>query len=234
MYRRKISSKRKSNRFLPKFLLAGFIALVLFVLYLQHTGSTPIQLIQQTKSQTTFAAEANQKIQQSHSGQAPLILQTDETWANTPYGSGNGENTLAKNGCALASLAMVLSYWQHRNVPPTEILDWAQNNYYIADAGTAWTIFPAFGTHFGLICQELGNNLSAAQEYLDQGIPVVVSVKAGDFTNDGHIMVLRDWTDAGISVNDPNDDAAKQHYQKIYAPDTIANQAINYWVYTAE
>lgn len=232
MVRRKISKNRK-QRF-PAFLMLVIIGLIGFVYYSQWQGTPSIPFLNHVRSQTAFASEANQEIRaNTDNTPVPLILQTDEKWADAPYGTGDGENTMAQNGCAIASLSMVLSYWQGRDVPPKEILDWAQNNYYVADSGTAWTIFPAFGAQFGLVCQDLGNNLSSAQSYLNQGIPVICSVTAGDFTDGGHIMVLRDWTDAGIRVNDPNDDAQKNHYQNTYDPAVIAGQAINYWVYTA-
>lgn len=231
MYRRKKSKNQK--QIFPQILMLAILILVLFVWYTQRSDKQFLPFLSRAGAQTTFASEANQDIQANTAEKrAPLILQTDEKWGSTAYGSGSGENTLAANGCAIASLAMVLSYWQNQDVKPTEISNWAQNNYYIADEGSAWTIFPAFGEQYGLTCQDLGNNLTAAQSYLNQGIPVVVSVKAGDFTNDGHIMILRDWTEAGITVNDPNDTPEKKHYQQVYTPETIAGQGINYWVYT--
>lgn len=222
MYRKK-ATRRKTK---PKFLMLLLVALIFFA-YLQ-INHNPV-LFGSSNTQTAFASEANQNLEGSST---PLILQTDEQWADTGYGFGEGENTLRMNGCGIASLAMVLSYWENRTVAPTEILDWAQNDYYMEDAGTAWSIFPAFAEHYGFHYQELGADLGSAQGYLAQGIPVVVSVSAGTFTTGGHIMVLRSWDEAGIQVNDPNDDPAKNHYQQTFDPGTIASEGVNYWVFT--
>lgn len=223
MYRKKATRKRQTK---PKFLMLLLLAVILFA-YLQ-INHNPV-LFGSSMNQTAFASEANQNLNGSPT---PLILQTDEQWADAAYGFGEGENTLRKNGCGIVSLAMILSYWDNRLVTPTEILNWAQDNYYMEGAGTAWTIFPDFATQYGLNCWDLGNDLGTAQTYLTQGIPVVASVTAGTFTTGGHIMVLRNWDETGITVNDPNDSAEKNHYQQSYDPTLIASESINYWVFT--
>lgn len=232
MYRRKIS--KSSNKSASKLVMLIFIGLIVIVLYFQRSADIPMPILQQAGSQTAFASEANQSIGQQKQPYrtAPLILQTEEQWAEDEYGFGGSENTLAMNGCAIASLAMVLSYWENRTVIPSEIINWSQNRYYVEGAGTAWSIFEDFGLHYQFNYLNLGNDLNAAETYLRQGIPVIVSVSAGNFTDDGHIMVLRDWNNAGINVNDPNDNQQKSHYQQSYDPAEIAAQTINYWVYT--
>ena len=90
-------------------------------------------------SQQDFSANANQYLQE-HGQNFPLLIQTDSRWADKSYGSGSAQNDLATNGCGITSLAMILSYWEHRTVYPTEILQWSGNQYYQAGQGTAWSI----------------------------------------------------------------------------------------------
>lgn len=177
-----------------------------------------------------FVEEANQYLMdQKHD--LPLILQTDERWYYQPYGTDLTDNFMGINGCALASLAMVGSYWQNRLIEPTEILSWAQNVYYLSGEGTMWSIFSDYAYAIGMTANDLGNDFATAKEYITLGYPVLVSVKAGYFTNVGHIMVLMLSEDGKIVVFDPNDSPSKRHYAQTFSDDLILNEAINYWVY---
>lgn len=227
--------RRKKNKF-SEILLIGLLALVALTWLLTLSPFKVFSGVTNAISQTDFANEANQQIiTQNPNKMAPLILQTDEQWAQHDYGissDGSSETTMARNGCAIASLSMVLSYWRDTPIAPNEILNWAQNNYYVEGQGTAWSIFPDFAGQYQLNYHDLGDDVYAAQSFLEQGIPVVASVVAGDFTDGGHILVLRDWTAEGISVNDPNDDPQKNHFTQRYSPEQIASQTIHYWAFT--
>ncbi|MGM0338689.1 C39 family peptidase [Enterococcus sp. AZ007] len=156
-------------------------------------------------SQQDFSASANQYLQE-HGQDFPLLLQTDSRWANKAYGSGSDQNDLATNGCAITSLAMILSYQEKRTVYPTEILEWSSNRYYEAGQGTAWSIFPAFAQNYGLSLQNLGKDQGQIQQHINQNQPLVISVNPGEFTDVGHIMVIKkDLQSDQLIVYDPND-----------------------------
>ncbi|MDH6364720.1 ABC-type bacteriocin/lantibiotic exporter with double-glycine peptidase domain [Enterococcus sp. PF1-24] len=229
---KKKNNSRSKNIF-PRVLMVALLSIILFVFFLQRDNLAAIPSFSNNNQQTAFAQEANQQIQTENADLklARLILQTDERWQEVAYGSGESENNLAKNGCGIASLAMVLSYWEKREVLPTEILGWAQNDYYVENEGTAWQIFEDFAIQYGLNFYNLENDLYAAQAYLSQGIPVIVSVQSGTFTDGGHIMVLRNWDETGIYVNDPNDTAEKSHYLQGYDAEVFLQDGVNYWVY---
>lgn len=183
-------------------------------------------------SQQDFSANANQYLQE-HGQNFPLLIQTDSRWADKSYGSGSAQNDLATNGCAITSLAMILSYWEHRTVYPTEILQWSGNQYYQAGKGTAWSIFPAFAQNYGLTVEDLGKDQAKIQEHLNQNQPIVVSVNPGEFTDVGHIMVIKkDLQSDQIIVYDPNDGPDKEHYMKKYSIDELMSQLANAWAYT--
>lgn len=191
--------------------------------YATHTGQDPIH---------QFAQNANAEIK-DRGGDMILLLQTDERWKDTPYGSGSVTNDLATNGCAITSLAMVRSFYEGREVAPTEILDWSKNNYYISGQGTAWSIFPDFAAKFGLNCTELGTNPEHIQAALNAGDPVVISVKPGEFTNVGHIMVLKNDLQGNLILYDPNDAADKRHFEKPYTLTQILDQTAGAWQYSS-
>lgn len=182
-------------------------------------------------SQDDFSSGANQYLQEQ--GQDfPLLLQTDLRWANEAYGNGTGQNDLATNGCAITSLAMVLSYREHRTVYPTEILQWSGDRYYEAGQGTAWSIFPAFAQNYGLNVQNLEKDQAKIQQSLNQNLPIVVSVTPGEFTDVGHIMVIKKSVQTEqVIVYDPNDSSDKAHYKQEYTLDQLMPQLANAWVY---
>ena len=106
------------------------------------------------------------------------------------YGSGEQQNTFADNGCAIASLAMIDSFGEIRHQNQTIFSNWAGNQFYLADQGTSWQIFPQFAEHFGYQFLDLGNSFEEAYKMIQQGFPVIVSVQPGTFTTTGHLMVL--------------------------------------------
>ena len=89
--------------------------------------------------QAAYNEQANEYLQEN-GVTTPLYLQTNEEWADYSYGS-DGTQTLSDNGCALLSLSMVLAYLREDNVSPLEVLDWAQDSYYVDGQGTDWRIF---------------------------------------------------------------------------------------------
>ncbi|WEV60851.1 C39 family peptidase [Streptococcaceae bacterium ESL0729] len=163
---------------------------------------------------------------------ANLILQTDERWANLPYGWGT-YTTFDKNACAIASLSMINANYQKGDLSVQNVLDWAKNDYF-TDEGTSWNIFPAFAEKYDYNFTDLGDNIDSALSYLSQGIPVVASVKPGIFTSVGHILVLSSLDDQGIHLLDPNDDAKKRHSLTAFSKEQIQNELAHLWVYTAK
>ena len=228
---RKPYKKRKKK---SPFVLFVFLGLLVGGVWLINGGSvlSDGQLsnpFQAKQSQQSFSKKANTYLKKRNPKTInyPLNLQTDERWSELSY----GDNTLGVNGCAIATLSMILSKEQNRVVEPTEILDWAKDVYFVEGAGTSWTIFQDFATYYGLPFKNLGNSINSALDYLKKDIPVVVSVAPGEFTDTGHIMILAASKDGNIQVYDPNDTPKKSHYKKTYTKDEISSQVINYWVY---
>lgn len=187
-------------------------------------------------SQAEYAELANSYLQ-DEGIKTPLLLQNDERWAYEAYGS-DGDQTIAENGCAPTSLAMILSYQEKRDVSPTEITDWAQDQYYEPGSGTDWSIFPAFAEKYQLTLHDLGADFTKAQTYLEQDIPVVVSALPGEFTDSGHIMVMTRYPaeeELALTILDPSDNDDKSHaYTAWYFPNEIIGEFQHYWAFTKE
>lgn len=224
--------RRKSNR--SSLILVVVTCLGALLVYWQMAkliqgDAAPLATFRQ--SQTDFAKKANAEIKDAGET-TPLILQTDERWSKSNYGYGQKDNTMGTNGCAIASLTMMLSFLDNKQHTPDELLDWAGNDYYVPEAGTSWDIFPAFAANYGYGYEGL-TDLAAMQERLNAGVPLIVSVKPGSFTTTGHIMFVKaaaaDATK--LRVFDPNDGPKKNHYQKLYTPQEVLGQVVQAWAF---
>lgn len=157
----------------------------------------------------------------------PLFLQTDEQWANLPYGT-DGQKNIAENGCAVVTLAMLGNFYG-MTCTPEDVQLWAKNDYYLYITGTSWNIFEDFASSHNLTCNNLGDDIDAVVAELEQGHLVVASLKEGRFTDVGHMILLTGYQNGKISMNDPNDDEKKLHRYQWFAVEEIAESGLNYW-----
>lgn len=159
----------------------------------------------------------------------PLYLQYQAPWGSMPYGTG----TIAQKGCCPTCLAMVLSYLKQETIYPNTVTAWTGNRYYVAGAGSSWSIFSAVAEHWGVTCTNLGTNAQSMVEELKEGKPVIASMSPGTFTKGGHFIVLTGITENGkIKVNDPNDNAVKDFKNKEFEVSLIVREAKNYWSFS--
>lgn len=156
----------------------------------------------------------------------PLYLQYSAPWGSMSY----GEGTISTSGCAPTALAMVVSYMTKNAVLPSDIVDYVGNQYYVSGQGSSWDIFSAVAIHYQFSCSNLGMSKENITNELKKGHPVIASMGPGQFTKGGHIIVLRGITEDGkILVNDPNDNATKNHKSIAFDLDFIIGQAKNFW-----
>ncbi len=131
--------------------------------------------------------------------------QGDPRWASDPYGAGKA--SIGSSGCGPTSIAMVVATLTgNSSVTPLTIANKYGGQYHPAGDGTSWAVFPVVGRDYGLQEQNLGTDLSSVPAILKQGGLVIISVGAGYFTSDGHIMVIRAVSADGTQffLADPN------------------------------
>ena len=154
----------------------------------------------------------------------PLLLQWDARWGYQPYGS----STVAVSGCAPACLSMAASYLTgDASVTPYRAAQFAeQQGYYVPGQGTSWSLLTEGASAFGISCRQLALDQAQIDAALDAGHPVICSMSPGDFTTEGHFIVLYGRTADGYTVRDPNSIARSE---KTWSYDRLSGQIAALW-----
>lgn len=152
----------------------------------------------------------------------PYYNQSDPKWGSTPYGK---SGTISSSGCGPTSMAMVLKSYG-TNVTPVDTAAWSQQNgYRVEGSGTAWTFFDAIGKTNGLTTNQF-LSIPTAKDYLSKNIPVIGSMKPGDFTKGGHFIVFTGYDGNNVVVNDPS---SRERSAKTWGADHALSQAKQFW-----
>ncbi len=131
----------------------------------------------------------------------PLFLQWDKRWGYQKYGK---SSTIAVSGCGPTALAMVATALTHEPVTPLEVADYAmEKEYYIPGVGTMWSLMTTGAAHYGLDSEQMEPDEYGMKKMLDRGEILICSMRKGDFTINGHFIVIYGYDSDGFLVNDP-------------------------------
>lgn len=160
-------------------------------------------------------------------GKIPLLLQWDERWGYAVY----GDDMIAVNGCGPTAISMIAAGLTGDNtITPYRVAQFsAENGYYAGDSGTSWTLMTDGAQQFGIYGEELGLSESEIYSALENGHPIICSMKPGDFTSTGHFIVLTGTENGKIRVNDPN---SRIRSEKLWDYSTLEYQINILWAYS--
>lgn len=160
----------------------------------------------------------------AHSSSVPLFMQWDERWGYESY----GDDMIALSGCGPTCLSMVCVYLlDDTSYNPKYISEFSENNgYCVADNGSAWTLISEGGKKLGLNVEELSLDENVVMQNLQAGNPIICVMGPGDFTSSGHYIVMTDYVDGKIKINDPN---SKVRSEKLWVFEDIKDQINNLW-----
>lgn len=148
-----------------------------------------------------YGVSHNVNLTANDTSKVPMLIQWDDRWGYDDY---SGE-IIGTSGAGPTCLSMVAYYLTGEvTYTPTYFANFAEaGGYALERGGTDWTLFSEGAVSLGLKVTEIPNVRGAVEQYLEAGIPVVVHVGPGDYTDSGHYMVLTGLNNGRITLNDP-------------------------------
>lgn len=160
-------------------------------------------------------------------GSIPLLLQWDERWGYSTYGT----SIIAISGCGPTCMAMVASGLnQDPSITPAKVASFGtQHSYVDEENNTYWSFMREAGASWNLSCYEGLLNETQVSAELSAGHPIICSVGPGNFTQIGHFIVLTGYENGNVTVNDP---FSKANSEKLWNFSQIKDQIRAMWVYS--
>lgn len=175
----------------------------------------------------TYSAEAIDLQNDLASDETPHLMQWDMRWGCAPY----GESVLALSGCGPTCLSMTaIALTGDEQANPLAVAQYSvSQGWYVEGAGSSWELMRAGAEHFGLAWEELPLDEGSMRSALDAGKMLILSMLPGDFTENGHFIVLSGTTPEGFAVLDPNSFTLS----RVWSYDELCAQIANIWAYSA-
>lgn len=186
--------------------------------------------INQADNSTSFSNAGGMSTGESGSGDIinnfPYYNQGDPNWGQKGYGKG----TISSSGCGPTSMAMVMKSYG-RNVTPVDTVQYSlDHGFRINGQGTSWDFFANIGKANGLTVEQYDGGqrgIDVTKAKLASNIPVIGSMRPGDFTKGGHFIVFSGLdSDGTIRVNDPS---SRERSTKKWDPQHALSQAKQFW-----
>lgn len=159
----------------------------------------------------------------------PLFLQSDSRWGNQIYGDDRMEIT----GCGPTCLAMVRCGLGHDTTwTPDQVAEVAERDgYYAKGKGSVWALMSEGAGEFGLTADHVVFDKTHILQTLRNGKPIICAMGPGDFTTEGHFIVLAGVDEASgeILVNDPN---SRENSIRTWDVERIMAQTKNLWSFS--
>ncbi len=161
-------------------------------------------------------------------GVVPALFQTDSEWASQPYGGG----TIATHGCGPTCLSMAyIALTGQTDLDPKGMAEFSELNGFIDGGVTSWLLMSEGAGLVGLDSVEVPASAQSVESHLLAGEPVICSVHKGDFTDEGHFILLVGTNgDGTVEIRDPNSEARTLEAWDL---GRVISQCDNIWAFSA-
>lgn len=156
----------------------------------------------------------------------PLFIQWDKRWGYDAYGN----DVIGLSGCGPTCLSMiVIGLTKNQEATPDKLADYAtEHGYYEQNSGTKWSFMDEVATVYGVQGYYIYLSKDNMQEELSQGHPLVCAMRSGDFTSQGHFIVIAGMEGDKFLVHDPN---SIERSQQLWDYDTLQYQISAIWAF---
>ena len=153
-------------------------------------------------------------------------MQWDQRWGYHRYA---GEE-MGLSGCGPTALSMVAIFMTGDITKnPRWVADFAsQNGYAVDGSGTAWSLMLEGARQIGLSSKEIPVERERVENNLQAGNPIIALMGPGEFTSNGHFIVLTGLQNGRLKINDPN---SRKNSEKTWDIDQVLEQTKAVWVY---
>lgn len=160
-------------------------------------------------------------------GQVPRLFQTDAEWGAAPYADG----AISTHGCGPTCLAMVYVALTGRDdMDPEDMAEFSELNGFVDNGVTSWLLMSQGAALVGLESEEVPGSVEAVESHLMAGEPVICSVHEGDFTTEGHfIMLVGLNADGTVEIRDPN---SEDRTDARWDLGRVVSQCNNIWAFS--
>lgn len=197
------------------------------VIELLDKNPETVQFVEDYGKKKDQAPAATVEAENGYSGMFPEILQWDERWGYSPYGT----SIIAVSGCGPTCVSMlVVGLTGDKTVTPAVVADYATQNHYVdSNNDTTWAFMTSGVEHWGLSCRESNGTESEIAKELEAGHPVICSMRPGDFTDIGHFIILTSYDNGNVTICDP---FSLENSKKSWNYSQISSQIKAVWVYS--
>lgn len=153
------------------------------------------------------------------------LSQNDPKYNDIAYSSGS----ITTSGCGPTALAMALNYAANELLTtPEDVASWAtENNMVTPSVGTSWELFRTYPAKVGMsVTEKYAVNTDALESIMSSCKAMVTSMKQGDFTDNGHIIVIIGAENGYVEVLDP---ASVYRSTVRWSAETIVEQSNGYY-----
>lgn len=165
--------------------------------------------------------------------------QYDSLWKDVSYSNADESTTIGRAGCGTTCSAMVIATLKDSTVTPITTSKWSlEHGYKYTGGGTYYSYFKPQFAEYGLTCKQLNSvNLrtqsransvvyhNEALQALKDGNLVIACMGKGNWTTSGHYILIYDYQDGNIFVNDP----ASSKTTRAKNTFELACQQVKYW-----
>ena len=159
----------------------------------------------------------------------PEFYQWDPRWGYRTYGS----DLMGFTGCGPTCLSMVAVYLLGNDyMTPAWVAQFSMDNgYYDYEncSGTFWTLMSSGAEQLGLYSEEVTGEVWDIEEHLANGEPIIAIMGPGDFTSEGHFIVLVSCEDGYLRVIDPY---SRERTARLWDIDEVLPQIQGMWAYS--
>lgn len=122
--------------------------------------------------------------------------QSDVRWGNYLWG---GKDPLVTYGCGPTVMAMVITSLTGNQVLPTDVANWAAaNNSWCPGEGSYHRLITDGAAAYGLSAIPIKNyTVEGIKQILDSGQLVIALMRKGHFTQQGHFIIITNYTTEG-------------------------------------